>query len=151
MFLCSSRIFIISQIHIGVLWNKLTISSLQSYSAGLLITLKFIFVLSFQCVLVSSPNEKYRHALIWCTLGCPLIFESLNFCLITPSIGSIGHKNNACKIFLKTNNFRGLATRSKFPKKNCFPFTLGRGAKNVSQKHIFFYNIFSCSGWPWIQ
>ena len=39
------------------------------------------------------------------SLGCPLIFEVLNFCLLTPSNGSIGHKNNACKIFLKTNNF----------------------------------------------
>ena len=86
-------------------------------------------------------------------VGCPLIFEILNFCLFTPSNGSIGHKNNACKIFLKKKIiFRGCATRSKLPKNDVFHLHLHYGGrkKSVSQKY-FFFNIFPCFGWPWIR
>ena len=38
-------------------------------------------------------------------LGCPLIYELLNFNRLTHSTGLVGHKNNACKIFFENNEF----------------------------------------------
>ena len=46
--------------------------------------------------------QKFIHAP---GVGWPLFFEFFNFYRDTPSSGSIGYKNKACKIFLKNNFF----------------------------------------------
>ena len=90
-----------------------------------------------------------RHALLFkigiCRLGCPLIFEILNFNRLTPSNGAIGHKNNACKIFLKNINIQRSRKEVKVVKNSYFPFILGHFAKITKVKNNLFSLIFSSS------
>ena len=67
-----------------------------------MLCLNYVAIFHIRCRFVYFCSQNVTQG---GSLGWPLFFDFFNFYRDTPSSGSIGYKNNVCKIFLKNKNF----------------------------------------------